>query len=557
MATQDKDQKPRRRWQRKRLSASNATIFVLLVIGAVVAVNLIATRVFGRLDLTENKVYTLSSASKELVRDLPDYLTVKAYISKDLPARADRRQPLRPRPDGRVPDLLEGQAPLRGIDPGRRQEAAEEARRDATCKVQKLQVQVMRSQKFEVGPTSWASASSTRGRASHPAGGAARGAGVRDLLAHQADDPEETQGGASRPATARRTSTRASRFLKHASSRSSTTTTVNPSTASIGDDVDALVVGGPKQPFDDKARQEIDGFLMKGQGVIFLADGMALSSPRGGMPEMETSRRSARPTRRGSTSCSRSTASRSARTSCSTPERPRSGRHRAGGKMLQEPPVVRGRQGRGRRQGPHGPGRRERRGLPVPQLGRAGRPAGQRQAGRRASSGRWPAPRRRPGSRPASSSSRPGRRGRGQRTPRTRAVRAGLRVPGTAAQRLRAAGAARDVGGRHAGSRIGKPVRLVVVGDSDFANDEYLQLARYLPFYQGGGRCCSTPSAGPGGRDSDAGAQEERRRPPDHRRTRTPRVRPQGHQHRGVPLAFIGFGPCAGGSGARVATRRP
>ncbi|HZL16944.1 MAG TPA: hypothetical protein VFG23_04265, partial [Polyangia bacterium] len=31
-----------------------------------------------------------------------------------------------------------------------------------------------------------------------------------------------------------------------------------------------------------------------------------------------------------------------------------------------------------------------------------------------------------------------------------------------------------------------KPVRLVVVGDSDFASDEYLQLSRYLPFYQGG-----------------------------------------------------------------------
>jgi hypothetical protein len=38
--------------QRKRLSASNATGFVVLVIGAVVAVNLISQRVFGRLDLT-------------------------------------------------------------------------------------------------------------------------------------------------------------------------------------------------------------------------------------------------------------------------------------------------------------------------------------------------------------------------------------------------------------------------------------------------------------------------------------------------------------------------
>ena len=31
-----------------------------------------------------------------------------------------------------------------------------------------------------------------------------------------------------------------------------------------------------------------------------------------------------------------------------------------------------------------------------------------------------------------------------------------------------------------------KPVRLMVIGDSDFAVDEYLQVARYLPIYQGG-----------------------------------------------------------------------
>src|SRR5581483_6762701 len=58
-------------------------------------------------------------------------------------------------------------------------------------------------------------------------------------------------------------------FLKHVLEQEFETTTVNPSSAAIGDDVDALVVGGPKQPFDDKARKEIDGFLMKGRGAIF------------------------------------------------------------------------------------------------------------------------------------------------------------------------------------------------------------------------------------------------------------------------------------------------
>jgi ABC-type uncharacterized transport system involved in gliding motility auxiliary subunit len=61
-------------------------------------------------------------------------------------------------------------------------------------------------------------------------------------------------------------------------------TNVNPSSAPIGDDVDALIVAGPKQPFDDKGRHEIDAFLMKGKGAIFLVDGMAMQQPRGQMP---------------------------------------------------------------------------------------------------------------------------------------------------------------------------------------------------------------------------------------------------------------------------------
>src|SRR6476660_805442 len=72
--------------RRKVMTATNASAYVLLTVGAVVLINLIGTRVFGRLDLTENHVYTLSSGSKDIVSKLPDYLTVKAYIStKELP----------------------------------------------------------------------------------------------------------------------------------------------------------------------------------------------------------------------------------------------------------------------------------------------------------------------------------------------------------------------------------------------------------------------------------------------------------------------------------------
>ncbi len=77
--------------------------------------------------------------------------------------------------------------------------------------------------------------------------------------------------------------------LKHVLSQEFDTTTVNPSQADIPADVDALVVGGPHQAFDDKGRHAIDHFLMQGKGAIFLVDGMVMSSPRNnmmGQPDM-------------------------------------------------------------------------------------------------------------------------------------------------------------------------------------------------------------------------------------------------------------------------------
>src|SRR3954468_2496782 len=81
----DGDTPEKKMGRRKVLTASNASAYVLLTIGAVVLINLIGTRVFGRVDLTENHVYTLAPVAKAIGASLPDYLNVKAYISKELP----------------------------------------------------------------------------------------------------------------------------------------------------------------------------------------------------------------------------------------------------------------------------------------------------------------------------------------------------------------------------------------------------------------------------------------------------------------------------------------
>src|SRR4028118_314038 len=133
--------------QKKRASASNAVLYAVFIIGAVVLVNLISTRFFARADLTEAKTYTISDASRQLVKNLPDYLNAKLFISKDLPPELQSA--------GRyVRDTLaeydnaSAKFKWEAIDPG----ADEKLQQEATgCKVEPLQIQVLRQGKFEMG----------------------------------------------------------------------------------------------------------------------------------------------------------------------------------------------------------------------------------------------------------------------------------------------------------------------------------------------------------------------------------------------------------------------
>jgi gliding motility-associatede transport system auxiliary component len=61
--------------------AANALILLVIL----VAVYLLGTRVFTRLDLTENREYTLSPATQRVLSRLDDVVNVKVYFSKELP----------------------------------------------------------------------------------------------------------------------------------------------------------------------------------------------------------------------------------------------------------------------------------------------------------------------------------------------------------------------------------------------------------------------------------------------------------------------------------------
>ena len=262
---------------KKRAYASNAILYALFVVGAVVLVNLIGTRFFGRIDLTESKVYTLSQPSRDLVKNLPDFLTVKALISSDLPPEIKTLSRY-------VRDMVDeyrtssnGKFRWEALDPGADKSLEQEASR---CKVDKIQIQVLRGTKFEMG-SYYLGLCFLYGdkMESIPQIGRAEGLEfemsslIKKLTVKKKKIAFTTGHGESE-------TNQGFRALKQVLEQEYDLTTVNPSTTEIAADVDGLVIGGPKQAIDEKGQREIDRFLISGRGAVILDDGMAASSPQ-------------------------------------------------------------------------------------------------------------------------------------------------------------------------------------------------------------------------------------------------------------------------------------
>ncbi|MEO9802222.1 MAG: Gldg family protein [Reichenbachiella sp.] len=66
----------------------NTVIIRLMVFALIlVVVNMISSKLYFRLDYTEDQRYTLSKASNDILTSLDDVITVKAYFSEDLPTQ--------------------------------------------------------------------------------------------------------------------------------------------------------------------------------------------------------------------------------------------------------------------------------------------------------------------------------------------------------------------------------------------------------------------------------------------------------------------------------------
>ncbi len=73
------------RSKKKQVKQQNIIQLILIVV-AIILLNVISNKVFTRIDLTSEKRYTLSNATKQLLKDLDDIVFFKVYLEGDFPA---------------------------------------------------------------------------------------------------------------------------------------------------------------------------------------------------------------------------------------------------------------------------------------------------------------------------------------------------------------------------------------------------------------------------------------------------------------------------------------
>jgi gliding-associated putative ABC transporter substrate-binding component GldG len=239
---------------------------MFLVLAILIVVNFISVRIFGRLDLTSQNVYTLSDASKKLVNHLDDRLTIKAYFTEELPSpyNNNRRTTL---------DLLNEYKAFAGanlhfefINPSG-EKGEEEARQQG---IPPVEVQVVKEDKFEVKRAYMGLVLMYEDRKEvlpviqnlssleYDMSGA-----IKRLVVRTKKKIGFTTGHQETPIF----QLRAAQLVRGQYDPMMIDLAKNEP---IGPDVAALVVLAPNAPFNDSAAYQIDQYIMRGGKVAFL-----------------------------------------------------------------------------------------------------------------------------------------------------------------------------------------------------------------------------------------------------------------------------------------------
>ena len=272
----------------------NFQVGILLFIGIALVTNIIGSRIPGRVDLTEEKSFTLSETTKDIVSELTDVVDITLFVSDKLPAQM---QPVLREVDDVLRDyqsLGQGNIIVSRKNPSSDKKIAKEA---TSVGVQEVRFNVVSDEEFQVKTGYFGVAVSYGGEfESIP------------FVETTSDLEYQLTSFINKLTTAdkkkivfisghgEKTPSAGATFLEQELEKQFTVTEVSPiadeeeeealpsdnseeeveqaTTLTIPEDTDVIVVAGPKSALGDQAKNEIKKFISNGGSAFFLVDGV-------------------------------------------------------------------------------------------------------------------------------------------------------------------------------------------------------------------------------------------------------------------------------------------
>ena len=256
---------------------SNTVVVIVLIIGILVLVNYLSARRFLRFDLTEDKRYTVSKATKNVIKNLDDIVTITAYFSTE-PAEVNRiRRDVRDVLDEF--DAFSQKLKIKFIDPGEFDETQKQELRFKG--IQEMPINVLQEDKAVITNVYWAISVGYSGKEEvlpvvrstsnleYELTSTILKVTTKDaktigfLTGHQEFDINAQ--------------TQASQHLRelldiNAKGQYNLSSVDLNAGEPVDSSVTTLVVAGPKQELSEREKYEIDQFIMRGGRAIFLID---------------------------------------------------------------------------------------------------------------------------------------------------------------------------------------------------------------------------------------------------------------------------------------------
>jgi gliding-associated putative ABC transporter substrate-binding component GldG len=259
---------------------------IIIVIGLLAVINFFAVQIFFRADLTSGGDYSISQASRKTAAALDDTVNIKAYFSKNLPAKYLNLEQEAADILAEYANYSKGKIKVKIIDPS----SLKDPRNELAAKgIPTLQINVMRNDEFRVvdgylgilieygGESQTIPVISDTRNFEYEITSAIKKLAGKEQPVLGLTTSNGAMKTAADPTGAENSLSQA--YGKLAELYKIKTLDLNKD--KITDDISALLIIGPKEKFSEDELKKIDAFAMKGKSLIILADGVNVSKGLG------------------------------------------------------------------------------------------------------------------------------------------------------------------------------------------------------------------------------------------------------------------------------------